>query len=48
MTATGSKDAARITKTLADAGVYLTGLRPEQATLEAAFLELTSQEEPAP
>jgi ABC-2 type transport system ATP-binding protein len=43
--ASGPKDAARITRTLADAGVYLSGLRPEEASLEAAFLELT---EPPP
>jgi ABC-2 type transport system ATP-binding protein len=33
--------AGRITRTLADAGIYLTELRPEEISLEAVFLELT-------
>jgi ABC-2 type transport system ATP-binding protein len=33
--------AGRITHTLADAGIYLTELRPEEISLEAVFLELT-------
>ena len=37
-----SLDAAgRITRALADAGIYLTELRPEEISLEAVFLELT-------
>ncbi len=48
--AAGPRDAARITKALADAGVYLSGLQTEEASLEAAFLELTeapTEEAPA-
>jgi ABC-2 type transport system ATP-binding protein len=37
--------ASRVTKELADRGLYLSELRPELATLESVFLELT--EEPA-
>lgn len=33
--------ASMITKTLADAGLYLTGLREDRKSLEAVFLELT-------
>ncbi|MGH2758457.1 MAG: ABC transporter ATP-binding protein [Actinomycetota bacterium] len=33
--------AGRITRVLADAGIYLTELRPEEISLEAVFLELT-------
>ena len=33
--------AGRITRCLADAGIYLTELRPEEISLEAVFLELT-------
>ncbi|MEZ5230289.1 MAG: ATP-binding cassette domain-containing protein [Acidimicrobiales bacterium] len=39
---------AQVTKTLADAGRYLTGLRTEKATLEAAFLNLTGGPPPPP
>ena len=39
---------ATVTKTLADAGHYLTGLRTEKATLEAAFLNLTGGPPPPP
>jgi ABC-2 type transport system ATP-binding protein len=35
-------DAARVTRTLADRGLYLTELRPDEADLETVFLELTS------
>ena len=35
-------EAARITRTLADRGLYLTELRPDEADLETVFLELTS------
>jgi ABC-2 type transport system ATP-binding protein len=34
-------DAARITRTLADAGIYLSELRPDEVDLETVFLELT-------
>lgn len=43
--AAGAKDASRITRTLADAGVFLSGLRPEETSLEAAFLQLTEEPE---
>jgi ABC-2 type transport system ATP-binding protein len=35
-------DAARVTRTLADRGLYLSELRPDEADLETVFLELTS------
>ena len=35
-------DASRVTRTLADCGLYLTELRPDEADLETVFLELTS------
>jgi ABC-2 type transport system ATP-binding protein len=35
-------DAARVTRTLADHGLYLTELRPDEADLETVFLELTT------
>ena len=35
--------AATVTKALAAQGLYLTELRPDEADLEAVFLELTSQ-----
>jgi hypothetical protein len=34
-------EVSRVTKTLAEAGMYLSGLRFERATLEQAFLNLT-------
>ena len=34
-------DAARVTRTLADRGLYLTELRADEADLETVFLELT-------
>ncbi|MEP7060060.1 MAG: ABC transporter ATP-binding protein [Actinomycetota bacterium] len=34
-------DGARITRTLADAGLYLSELRPDEVDLETVFLELT-------
>jgi ABC-2 type transport system ATP-binding protein len=37
-----SEDAARVTRVLADAGLYLQELRPEEVDLETVFLELTS------
>ena len=40
--------ASTITKTLADSGRYLHGLRVEQATLEDAFLNLTGGPPPPP
>jgi ABC-2 type transport system ATP-binding protein len=36
--------ASKITRALADAGIYLTELRPEEISLEAVFLELTGGE----
>jgi ABC-2 type transport system ATP-binding protein len=36
------EDAARVTRTLADRGLYLSELRPDEADLETVFLELTS------
>jgi ABC-2 type transport system ATP-binding protein len=33
--------AGKVTQTLADAGIFLTELRPEEISLEAVFLELT-------
>ncbi|MCA1726378.1 MAG: ATP-binding cassette domain-containing protein [Actinobacteria bacterium] len=41
LVAAGTRDAAKITRTLANRAIYLTGLRPEQASLEAVFLEMT-------
>lgn len=35
-------EAARITRVLADAGIYLSELRPEEVDLETVFLELTA------
>ncbi|MBI3647799.1 MAG: ABC transporter ATP-binding protein [Actinobacteria bacterium] len=40
----GAPDAARITRALAERGLYLTELRPEEADLETVFLELTRDE----
>jgi ABC-2 type transport system ATP-binding protein len=37
---------AKITRVLAEAGIYLTELRAEEISLEAVFLELTGDEEP--
>ena len=39
---------SEVTRTLADAGLYLSGLRSERATLEQAFLNLTGGEAPPP
>jgi ABC-2 type transport system ATP-binding protein len=36
-------EAARVTKTLADVGLYVTELRPESVSLEELFLDLTSR-----
>jgi ABC-2 type transport system ATP-binding protein len=36
-------DAARVTRTLADRGLYLSELRTDEADLETVFLELTSE-----
>ena len=42
------EDGARVTRALADAGLYLSELRPEEISLEDVFLELTGErEEPA-
>ena len=40
------EDAARVTRTLADRGLYLTELRADEANLETVFLQLTSGQEP--
>jgi ABC-2 type transport system ATP-binding protein len=36
-------DGARVTRTLADRGLYVAELRPDEATLEDVFLELTGE-----
>jgi ABC-2 type transport system ATP-binding protein len=41
-------EAARVTKALADRGLYLTELRPATVTLESVFLELTGASPPPP
>ena len=41
-------ETAVVTKTLAEAGLYLQGLRIERATLESAFLNLTGGAQPPP
>jgi ABC-2 type transport system ATP-binding protein len=35
------EEAARVTRTLADRGLYLTELRADEADLETVFLQLT-------
>jgi len=40
------EEAARVTRTLADRGLYLTELRAEEADLETVFLELTGGGDP--
>jgi ABC-2 type transport system ATP-binding protein len=40
-------DGARVTRALADRGVYLSELRPDEADLETVFLELTSDASPS-
>jgi ABC-2 type transport system ATP-binding protein len=37
------REAARVTKVLADRGLYVTELRPDEADLETVFLELTAE-----
>ena len=37
-------DASEVTRALADAGLYLSGLREERLSLEEVFLELTGDE----
>jgi ABC-2 type transport system ATP-binding protein len=37
------EEAGRVTKALAEAGLYLTELRPDEASLEDVFLELTGE-----
>jgi ABC-2 type transport system ATP-binding protein len=39
-----SSEAARVTRALANAGLYLSELRPEAVSLETVFLELTGEE----
>lgn len=39
-------EASRVTRALADAGLYLSELRPDDADLESVFLELTRDREP--
>jgi ABC-2 type transport system ATP-binding protein len=40
-----SVDGARVSKALADAGLYPSELRPDEADLESVFLELTADQE---
>lgn len=40
-----SADGARVSKALADAGLYPSELRPDEADLETVFLELTADQE---
>jgi ABC-2 type transport system ATP-binding protein len=42
------RDAARITKTLAQQGLYVSELRPDEEDLEDVFLKLTEDAEPRP
>jgi hypothetical protein len=35
-------EGAHVTRVLADAGLYLSELRPQEATLEDVFLEMTA------
>jgi ABC-2 type transport system ATP-binding protein len=42
------RDAARITKTLAQQGLYVSELRPDEEDLEDVFLKLTEDVEPRP
>jgi ABC-2 type transport system ATP-binding protein len=37
------EEAATVTRTLADRGLYLTELRPDEVDLETVFLELTGE-----
>jgi len=41
-------DAERISRTLAERGLYVTELRPDEVDLETVFLELTADEPAAP
>ena len=43
--ALGAPEAARVTRALAERGLYLTELRPEEVSLERVFLELTGEAE---
>jgi ABC-2 type transport system ATP-binding protein len=43
LVAAGPTEASLVTRTLAQAGLYLSGLRPEVASLESVFLELTGE-----
>jgi ABC-2 type transport system ATP-binding protein len=43
--AVAAADAARVTRALAERGLYLTELRPEEISLERVFLELTGEAE---
>jgi ABC-2 type transport system ATP-binding protein len=40
---TGADHAAEVSRALAEAGVYLTELRPRQDSLEDVFLEITGE-----
>jgi ABC-2 type transport system ATP-binding protein len=42
------EEAERVSRTLADRGLYVTELRPEEVDLETVFLELTRDPEPEP
>jgi ABC-2 type transport system ATP-binding protein len=42
----GAEDGARVTRALAEQGMYLSELRPDEADLETVFLELTTEAPP--
>jgi ABC-2 type transport system ATP-binding protein len=44
--ASQAADPERISRTLAERGLYVTELRPDEADLETVFLELTRDDEP--
>jgi ABC-2 type transport system ATP-binding protein len=46
--ATPPEDAERVSRSLAERGLYLTEMRPDEVDLETVFLELTRDEEPSP
>jgi ABC-2 type transport system ATP-binding protein len=43
-----ASEAERVSRTLAERGLYVTELRPEEVDLETVFLELTRDPEPEP
>ncbi len=46
--ATPVADSERVSRTLAQRGLFVTELRPDEVDLETVFLELTKDDEPAP